>query len=728
MVDNSAETLVFINYRSKDAASAAALLYAEMSSRFGPDAVFLDYESIRLGHDYEVELLTRVRCSAVLLVIIGDRWLDGEPGERPIDDPADWVHREILQAMDHGVPVLPVLFSGATLDAARLPPALTALASYQYFQVRRRQRSDIMALGDHLLRHLPRLAEHQARRTTVPADGRRPVALTGLPPATRTFVGRAVELRRLSAVLHGDEPGECAVIAGLAGVGKTALALVAAHRALRAGWFAGGALMIDMRGYDAPDRRVRPEAALGGVLPDLGIRAEHVPPDSAARVRLWRTILSERAARGLRTLIIVDNAFSSEQVRPLLPAVAGHRVLVTSRHTLSDLDAVVTRLDVLDPADAGQLVREHLTAADPDDDRARQHDAHVEQVARLCGGLPLAIRIAGALLAADRGQSVAEMVETLTDECCRLEELSYDGSLAVRSAFDLSYRHLADPDARLFRLLGVHPGPEFSVALADVVVGGTSRGNLGRLHRANLVEASRERGRWRMHDLVRLHAQQLARSDPEGGVVVGRIVEYYIALCGQARPGTDPVVLDALRELDRELSTVVALVNQAHETELDDRVIRLAEEMATYFDLRKCWDAWILVDRVALRSAHRIHDERAAGRIRLNLGVAYRDRGRFDDALGCFDRALVQFRREADRRRLGYPAARSNSVSRRSRFSIHHRASVDRAMIAAAAIGSCVPHRRSVKVVGRDCAHFRCSGLPVNVGSPVHTGNPVHLL
>lgn len=162
---DEAETLVFVNYRSSDGASSAELVYAEMVDRFGPDAVFLDHESLRLGRDFEPDLLARLRGSAVLLVVVGDRWLDGEVGQRPIDSPDDWVRREILEAVEHGVPVVPVLFPGARLDADRLPAELRGLTKYQYHQIHRLQRSDVRELGERLISQIPRLADRQAVRS-----------------------------------------------------------------------------------------------------------------------------------------------------------------------------------------------------------------------------------------------------------------------------------------------------------------------------------------------------------------------------------------------------------------------------------------------------------------------------------------------------------------------------------------------------------------------------------
>jgi SMODS-associated and fused to various effectors sensor domain/TIR domain len=159
------ETLVFINYRSSDTAPVAAFLHAELADRFGTESVFLDYESIPLGRDFAPELLSRVRGSAVLLVVVGDRWLDGAIGQRPIDRPDDWVRKEIVEALAHGVPVAPVLVSGGKLDPERLPDELVKLASFQYYEIRnRRMRHDIRGLCDHLVRQVPRLRDRPVPR------------------------------------------------------------------------------------------------------------------------------------------------------------------------------------------------------------------------------------------------------------------------------------------------------------------------------------------------------------------------------------------------------------------------------------------------------------------------------------------------------------------------------------------------------------------------------------
>ncbi|MEU3645231.1 tetratricopeptide repeat protein [Lentzea sp. NPDC034063] len=501
----------------------------------------------------------------------------------------------------------------------------------------------------------------QAGTVTMTTNDPRPTAVMGLPPAVPALLGREEELGRLLGMVEPNDraasAGGAVVVSGLAGVGKTALVLTTAHQASRRGWFPGGVLMIDMFGYDAAESRVRPEVALASLLENVGVVGEHIPADGPGRARLWRTMLAARAKAGDRMLIVIDNVSSSDQLRELRPGVPGHRVVATSRHTLADVEAAVLfRLGVLEPAAATELLRHQLVAADPGDPRMVAQHTEAERIAEMCGGLPLAIRIAGALLAADREQPLGEMAEALADEQVRLEELSYDGSFAVRSAFDLSYRQLDDETARLFRLLAVHPGSDFSTEMADAVLGGTSHSLAGlrRLHQANLIETGAVRGRWRMHDLVLLYARQRAADDPDRADVIRRITDYYLGLCratDRRLPALGGDTNEMLRLIDPELPNIVAVVAQAHNAGLDRSVIGLAESLFTYFDLRKLWDFWVQIDELALSSASRVNDPHAVVRMRMNLGMALRDLGRYEDAARCYDLSLAYFQETGDDRR-----------------------------------------------------------------------------
>ena len=289
-----------------------------------------------------------------------------------------------------------------------------------------------------------------------PADAARPAQL---PPPIAAFSGRTGELAVLDALPEAARQGmPIAVIAGVAGVGKTALAVHWAYRVRDR--FVDGQLYVNLRGH-APTAPVRPVEALAGFLPALGVRTDQVPADVDRAAALYRTPLADR-----RMLVVLDDARSAEQVRPLLPGSPGSVVVVTSRYGLGGLvardGAVHVALDVLTPDEAYALLRRMLGR--------RRVDADPEaagELARLCGHLPLALRIAAANLTLHPELTVADHVAELAADD-RLSRLRVDGDeeTAVRVAFDLSYAALPAEASRLLRLLGLVPGPDFGVELA----------------------------------------------------------------------------------------------------------------------------------------------------------------------------------------------------------------------------------------------------------------------
>jgi hypothetical protein len=277
----------------------------------------------------------------------------------------------------------------------------------------------ILQLGADILGAIARIDR------TVPASA--PVALSQLPAALRGFTGREADMEVLGGLLDPAGPAGAVVVsavAGLAGVGKTTLAVQAGHAARARGWYPGGVLFVDLHGYD--DQPVEPAQALDALLRALGVPTEHIPPGTDERAGLYRSALA-RVARPV--LVIADNASSEAQVRPLLPGAGPHAVVVTSRHTLAGLGARLIDVSVLDDGDAIALVDAALRAARPADDRITGDMPAAGRLAGACGGLPLALQITAAILIADQSLTAAELAGELSEE-----QAAWGGWLTVTAA------------------------------------------------------------------------------------------------------------------------------------------------------------------------------------------------------------------------------------------------------------------------------------------------------
>ncbi|MBQ1117217.1 AAA family ATPase [Streptomyces anulatus] len=362
-----------------------------------------------------------------------------------------------------------------------------------------------------------------------------PSALAGLPAAGPAFTGRDLELDLLLEVLDpaagGGTPTVCSVV-GPAGVGKTELAVRAARASRERGWFPGGVLFVDLQGYD-DQRRVESADLLHNLLQALGVHGEHIPSRPEDRARLYRSVLAAFAEQGKPLLVLLDNAAGAEHARPLLPADRRTRVILTSRQTLSTLDSRLLGLHVLDERSALDLLGRLLEVAYGWDPRLDQEPRAARELVRLCGYLPLALRIVGALLVQEPRKPLEVMLEDLSDERARLDVLAVDG-LAVRAAFDLSYQALSPRAAGLFRVLPLGPGPEISTEAAAALFGDerhVCRRLLESLSQAHLVESGTAYGQWRLHDLVRVFAieqMNLRVPEHERGAAVGRLVSHYL--------------------------------------------------------------------------------------------------------------------------------------------------------------------------------------------------------
>ncbi|MFE6872536.1 tetratricopeptide repeat protein [Kitasatospora sp. NPDC057692] len=487
-------------------------------------------------------------------------------------------------------------------------------------------------------------------------------ALSGLPPASPAFAGREAELSAVLADLMpadaGTRPGTVLVtaVAGLAGVGKTELAVQAAARAAREdGWFPGGVLFVDLFGYD-PARRVAPEQALDGLLRALGIPGEHIPPDVQDRSRLLRSALAALAQAGRRVLLVLDNAATVEQVRPLLPGDGATTALVTSRHTLA-LDARLHGLRALSAEAAVDVLDHALRQARPADSRVVDAPEDALALARLCAGLPLALRITAALLADTPTRPVASLVHTLTAAHTRLDRLRRE-ERAVRAAFDLSYRALDEPHARLFRLLPLNPGPDLSTGSAAHLAGDgdpyATEELLQDLARAHLVEPGQSWGRWRLHDLVRLYADDRGLAEAEADArdeARARLHHHYVTTTQAADTHLSPLADRSPRFADRSEALAWLDAEHANLLALSDpgTTVDLAFALAWYLGHRRRLDDLITIDSAALAVLRPISTRRVeTARLMTNLATAFCEVRRFEEAAAMAAEALAISRELGD--------------------------------------------------------------------------------
>jgi tetratricopeptide (TPR) repeat protein len=452
-------------------------------------------------------------------------------------------------------------------------------------------------------------------------------------------------------------------IGGTAGVGKTALAVHWAHRV--AGRFADGQLYVNLRGFGPSGIPTAPEAAIRGFLDALGVPPERIPASAEAQAGLYRSLLTDK-----RMLIVLDNARDEEQVRPMLPASPASLVLVTSRNQLGGLAAAdAARMLTLDVLAHGEAV--HMLTARLGRDRAAAEPDAISEIAGLCARLPLALAAAAARAATRPGFPLAALAEELRDLAGRLDALDAgDPAASARAVFSWSYRQLSGEAARIFRLLGLHPGPDICVPAAASLAGRTqpqARGLLRELARAHLI-AERAPGRYALHDLLRVYAADQARdtgSQTERDAAVGRVLDHYLHTAASAavllNPAKEPIVLAAPRPgsaaqqpadhahamawFEEEHQVLLAAVALAARTGFDSHAWQLSWAMADFLQIRGHWLQWATAQRTALAAATRLGDTAAqalSGRILANactvLGDHDRARGHFASSLTLYQR------------------------------------------------------------------------------------------
>jgi DNA-binding SARP family transcriptional activator/Flp pilus assembly protein TadD len=515
---------------------------------------------------------------------------------------------------------------------------------------------------------------HAPSRAPSPPASRRGTVPAQLPADVAAFTGRHTELAQLDALITGEGRADgsgpelmavvISAVCGTAGVGKTALALRWAHRARDR--FPDGQLYVNLRGYD-PEQPMSTADALARFLSALGVPGQDVPVDVDDRAARYRTETARR-----RMLILLDNAFSVEQIRPLLPGSGSSAVLVTSRDSLAGLIAVHgahrISLDLL-PADGARALLCQLVGSRVD----AEPDA-AATLANQCARLPLALRVAAELAASRPTTPLADLVAELADEQRRLHMLDAGGDprAAIATVFSWSVQHLPDDASRTFRLLGLHPGPDLDAyaiaALADADLP-QARRTLDLLSRAHLIYPTGP-ARYGMHDLLRSYAAQLTMAEDTETprqAALSRLVDYYRAataaamdrlypadshrrpkILAAATPIPDLTHPDtALGWLDGERPTLSAVAAFAASHGWPRHAIELSAILFRYLDGGHFTDA-LTIHGHARDAARTIGDRTSEAHALTSLGAAHRMLGRYDLAAANLQQALALFEEAGD--------------------------------------------------------------------------------
>ncbi len=492
-----------------------------------------------------------------------------------------------------------------------------------------------------------------------------------LPAAVCGFAGRAVELSALSRLLD-QAPGTggtvvISAIGGTAGVGKTALAVTWAHQV--ADRFPDGQLYVNLRGFDPVGAPMTPAEAIRGFLDAFEVPAERIPVSLDAQAALYRSLLA-----GRRVLVVLDNARDVGQVRPLLPGSPGCLVVITSRNQLTSLIAAESAhsmtLDLLTTAEARLLLSHRLGP-----DRVATEPLAAEEIITLCARLPLALAIVAARAVTHPGFPLAALAGELRDAHGSLNAFhGGDTAADARAVFSWSYQQLSSQAARLFQLLGLHPGPDttaYAAASLSALSPDQARSLLTELAQAHLV-TERTPGRFAFHDLLRAYAIEQAHAhetDDEQNAAMSRVLDHYLhsaqaaslRLHPRIRPLTvpppPPGVLPedppdfaaAWAWFDAEHPVLLAAIDQAAALAQDTRAWQLAWTLTDFLDRQGRWHDWAATQHTALNAARRHNDRSGQAHAHTVIGLTYRRLGRYQQAHTHLQQALDQFGELGDR-------------------------------------------------------------------------------
>jgi tetratricopeptide (TPR) repeat protein/transcriptional regulator with XRE-family HTH domain len=491
-----------------------------------------------------------------------------------------------------------------------------------------------------------------------------------LPRDIPSFTGRDRELRQLlEASPHPSGVVSIHAIGGMAGVGKTAFAVHVAHQLKSK--FPDGQVFLPLHGHTPGQRPVEPADALASLLQTTGVAAQKIPPDTEARAGLWRDHLA-----GRKLLLVLDDAVDSDQVRPLLPGTSGTLVLVTSRRHLTALDDIRSiSLDTLEPGEAAALLVR--LAARPD---MKPGDEEVGQLVRLTASLPLAVGIVAGQLHHHPSWTAADLAAELSTTQDRLE-LMVAENRSVAAAFGLSYARLTEAQQRLFRRLGLHPGPDVdayaAAALDDAAPGpaglAATRRALEALYDRYLLTEP-DRGRYRFHDLIREHARTLAADDPaaERDAATARLAGYFLHAARLADrhlarhasaipPGAEAAVprhapalatrQDAVTWMERERLNLQAAAAQAAQTgRPPGYVAAISPAMHGFLRVQGHWDQATILHELAIEAARQDGDRLPEAQARTELAAIKRLTGDYIVAAGHLEQAIAAFRELGSRR------------------------------------------------------------------------------